>query len=371
MSRRKVMIFIPSFERGGVETNCLMVSNGLVNAGYDIDLVYARAVEAGPFNKLDSRIHKHKFQRFPLPLIHPRVIDFYSSLFFLFKYLILVRPQVIFSFQTSFAPLLLGTLLRVKVIPRVSNHPSAARMENSLLQKMSHLGKRYFYRLAHRVIVNSKVNLDYFENLTPGKVVLIHNPINLDEIKELSQGPLQDPYSPNVIKLISVGRLVEQKNHILLFKALAQLLDLSWELVLVGDGKLKEILMQEAEKLKIASRVKFVGHQSNPFSYITKADIFIQTSLYEGSPNALVEAMALGKVCVATDCLSGPREVLQDGKYGRLVKNNDIEDFVRVLKETISNLDYWKNHVQSIKDGPNRYSLEETLSKYEQIIAKS
>ncbi len=155
------------------------------------------------------------------------------------------------------------------------------------------------------------------------KVVAIPNPIGVDEIVAMAgpgeEGAGADDAAPLVA---GMGRLVPQKGFDLLIRAMA-LSRTPFRLVLLGKGSEEERLRGLARGLGIAARVEFAGFQCNPYVRLRKASVFVLPSRFEGFPNALVEAMALGVPCVSTRCPTGPEEIVTDGVDGLLVPAED------------------------------------------------
>ncbi len=106
-------------------------------------------------------------------------------------------------------------------------------------------------------------------------------------------------------------------------------------LIILGKGRLREKLLDLGRSLGIEASMDFPGFVENPYGYLAHADLFVLSSLWEGSPNVLTEALAMGTPVVATDCPSGPREILQDGRYGRLVPCADPQAMAQAMLETL------------------------------------
>ncbi|WP_258394906.1 glycosyltransferase [Pseudomonas fluorescens] len=137
---------------------------------------------------------------------------------------------------------------------------------------------------------------------------------------------------------IGVGRLVEVKGFHLLLQAYALVIhnpDVP-DLVIAGDGPLREELIAQARQLGIANRVHFTGHLNNPYPLIRHARLLILSSFCEGQPTVLIEALALGTPVLASDCPTGPRELLDNGRLGQLVKVNDVPDLAQALQQSLS-----------------------------------
>ncbi len=164
-----------------------------------------------------------------------------------------------------------------------------------------------------------------------GELRCIPNGVDLEKVERLAQEPFSHPFLDlraidGQPVLIGVGRLARQKGFDLLLQALARIPPpLCPRLMLIGDGDELGSLMQDARRLGVAERVAFLGYQANPFAILAKADLFVSASRWEGSSNALLEALAVGLPLVATDCPTGNREVIEGGRCGTLARMEDPE----------------------------------------------
>ena len=124
--------------------------------------------------------------------------------------------------------------------------------------------------------------------------------------------------------IVSVGRLSPEKDQLTLVKAMALLVpEHDVRLVLAGEGPRRAEIMDLIEREKLADRVALPGHLDDPLALLERAELAVCSSLYEGFGNAIVEALACGTPVVSTDCPYGPREILEGGRYGRLVPVGD------------------------------------------------
>lgn len=169
--------------------------------------------------------------------------------------------------------------------------------------------------------------LSEFYGVPRDRVSVLPNLVDLDEIDRLAAEPGPD-LVPGRFHVAAVGRLAEEKGHRYLLEAVRLLRARGGpdvQLHLLGDGPLRASLEVIARDLGVADRVTFAGFCANPFAYVRRCDLFCLPSLNEGMPGALLEAMACGTPVVATDCPSGPREVLDGGRFGRLVPVADTK----------------------------------------------
>ena len=116
--------------------------------------------------------------------------------------------------------------------------------------------------------------------------------------------------------------------------------------------------------------IRLLGYQENVYKYLKYADLFIQTSLYEGCPNALIEAIAAGVPAIATNCLSGPEEVLVGGKGGDLVSIGNVEQLAERIDAFLENPNYLKEKLTVAKENLYRYSAENVSRQYMEILYK-
>ena len=167
--------------------------------------------------------------------------------------------------------------------------------------------------------------------------------------------------------ILSVGALRQQKDFGTLINAFAMVRsEVDSRLVILGEGRQRARLMALAQRLGIADSVDLPGWVSNPHAYMSKASAYVLSSLWEGSPNSLVEAAALGVPLVATDCMSGPREILDNGRYGYLVPTQDVSSLANALQHALqSPLDpAWT------REAASPYRAEKSALAYQQALSR-
>ena len=135
-------------------------------------------------------------------------------------------------------------------------------------------------------------------------------------------------------------------------------------LVILGKGRQHRRLEMLAAKLGILEDFSLPGFVVNPYAYMSKSNVFVLSSRWEGSPNVITEALALGTPVVSTDCRSGPREILQNGRYGRLVAVGDIDGLAQGILETIDHPPRSDNLREAVKD----YTLEASSKAYLEVF---
>ena len=219
--------------------------------------------------------------------------------------------------------------------------PGLAELRPSA-RAMRRLALRRIYPLADgHICVSAGVAADFCacSGIPREHLSVIHNPIVTPESLRLAEMEPDHPWllpdQPPVI--LGAGRLTVQKDFATLVRAFALLpMDLGCRLVILGEGVERERLIRLSDELGVAGRVDLPGFVSNPMSYMRRARLFVLSSAWEGFGNVLVEAMAVGTPVVATDCPSGPREILQDAALGPLVAPGDHHALADAIRATLA-----------------------------------
>ncbi|HET6423207.1 MAG TPA: glycosyltransferase [Planctomycetaceae bacterium] len=197
---------------------------------------------------------------------------------------------------------------------------------------------RWAYRSTTKVLANSAVlreRTEQYYDLPADRTGTLLNCRDFERVDRLATS--ETPSWPGVgRRIVAAGRLRHQKGFDLLLEAVARVhsAESPVQLAILGQGPDQAELEQQAAKLGIAEQVHFLGFQTNPFSYFRTADVFILPSRFEGNPNTLIEAVACRVPVVAADCPTGPREILEGGRWGRLVPVEDVGALATALKET-------------------------------------
>ncbi len=233
-----------------------------------------------------------------------------------------------------------GTNTRI-IIRLGTNLSRALEEKNRLLRYFRVSPMRRLYPLVDKVVAVSDGVAEDTHKITllpKHKIKVIRNPVITNNLYEQAKAPTPHPWlEDNNPVILGSGRLTHQKDFPTLLQAFARLeLDTEPRLIILGEGKLRTSLEKQAKKLGISGRCLFPGFQANPYAWLSKASVFVLSSLWEGSPNVLTEALALGIPSVATNCPSGPAEVLQNGKIGPLVACGDIKTMCNAIKRMLS-----------------------------------
>ena len=199
------------------------------------------------------------------------------------------------------------------------------------------------------------------------RIHTIYNPVvsaDLDrKARESPHHPWFDDRRCPVI--LAVGRMKKVKDFSTLLRAFARLLDQRpARLIVLGEGRLQPSLRSLARELGIAEKVDFPGFKENPYAFLARADLFVLSSRHEALPTVLIEAMACGCPVVSTDCPSGPREILEDGRLGPLVPVGDAEALAGAMARTLDD----PPAPDPLRERASFFNVEHAVERYERLL---
>jgi glycosyltransferase involved in cell wall biosynthesis len=248
---------------------------------------------------------------------------------------------------------------------------SVSNGENDLRWKLYPELAQWFYPWADVVTAVSEgvaVDLVKAAKLSPRHVQVIYNPIVTSDLQKKSESLLDHPWfrpgEPPVV--LGVGRLTGQKAFTVLIEAFAKVRKTQLaRLLILGEGEERPMLENLIRQLGLEQDVNLPGFVSNPYPYMAHAALFVLSSRWEGLPTVLVEAMSLRTPVIATDCPSGPREILKDGLYGQLVPMDDPCSLALAIQNSLA------NHVNcSLDESWKPYELDFVTDQYLSILLK-
>lgn len=258
----------------------------------------------------------------------------------------------------------------IRVVLREANTYAADLAGLGVKDRLVRAAMRRTYRSADAVVaVSNGVASGLIDGLgvPPDRVHVIFNPVITPRVEQGGRAPPPGhPWfasgAPPVV--LAVGRLAEQKGFDVLLRAFAVLRERRpCRLMVLGEGPLRDRLADLARELAVEPDVAFPGFVDDPFPYMASADLFVLSSRWEGLPNVLIQAMAVGAPVVATDCPSGPREILDAGRYGRLVPVDDVAALAEGMTEELDR--------RSERPGEawrRRYALDSVTDAYLEVL---
>jgi glycosyltransferase involved in cell wall biosynthesis len=203
------------------------------------------------------------------------------------------------------------------------------------------------------------------------RIVVIHNPIDIEAVRRRAEEAVSHPWfmEHNTPIVVAVGRLTKLKGFHHLIEAMAHL-PCAARLAIIGDGEEYRALEQRIIELNLTDRVALLGYQDNPWKYMARADLFVLSSLTEGWPNVIGEAMALGVPIVATDCSPGVREVLEEGKSGLLVPAGDPEALAKGIARVLGDEALRKELARRGRERVAQFDLPKVVMLYEDVLLR-
>jgi len=306
---------------GGAERQIVMLANELLKRGHSVTLI-ALAEYNNKF-QLDSDVK--------LVNLAEKTQDGIFSRFIKFKRAIKsIKPDLIinFWFQSSYFSVFLPKKYRGKIIYAERGDPGDSEYDGLL-----GIIRKFAFKRINGFVFQSNGAKDYFNDKVKEKSVVIPNSVSIP------YGKYSLPLNREK-RIVTMGRLHPQKNHKLLIDAFSKISDSfpEFTLEIYGDGELHDELLQQVNKLGLNDRVFLFPSTKDIFEKIRTASLFVLTSDYEGMPNALMEAMALGLPCISTDCRpGGAKDLIEDGKNGIIVPVRDVENLSLKMEYLLKN----------------------------------
>lgn len=232
--------------------------------------------------------------------------------------------------------------------------------------------ERVSYHKMKQIICVSEDSKKSVLNLYPenkNKIEVIYNPIDKKNILEKSNEKIDFNFENNKINVITVGRLNQQKGYDILLQSHNRLIKkgLDYNLIILGEGGEKSSLEKYIRENVLENNTQLLGFKENPYPYLKQADIFVSSSRYEGYPLVLCEAVCLGKPIIATNC-TGPKEILENGKYGLMAEVENIEDLTEKMKELILDEKLRKKYSELSKERAKMFDIKKTLEEIESLF---
>lgn len=360
----KILLFLPNLGGGGTERVVVNLSREFTRRGIDVRMVTLEdtmELDVDPASVVCLGVPKSS-------VLLARPLYWYGCIRELIRVIKQEEPQAVMSLMTG--PNHMACVARLFCRgPRLilSERVVVSANFRGWNWRLVKAGIGLVYRVADEVIVNSEPSARDLKMLgVTCRTTVIHNPVDLDEIRRLSVlplGELETVFRRPVI--CTAGRLEEQKGYPYLLRAF-KLIDADVHLLVLGKGSRERELRQLAEELGIESRVFFAGFQPNPYNLIQRSSVFVLPSLWEGMPNVVIESLAVGTRVVAADSAGGVREVLDHGKFGVIVPTRDPDALAQGLREVLDGTRRFEK--TDLTGRAADFSLEKIGSKYLDVI---
>ena len=314
---KKILIFNNGFRIGGIEMASVSFANYCASKGYDVTVaaLYESEREVAvndSVNIIEPDFNKSKY----------KVVNIIRTFQYIRGIVRRLNPDVIVAHGEWTNGFVVFSLMGMRQRLYLQDH-----MNPDIIPKLgtAHtIINRLFYRRAKGIIALSNYSKEMMmKYYHVDNIAVIPNPVREIVIDESFEGN----------HVVTIGRVSKEKGHIYLVKAWKKLLPEGWTLDIVGDGPEMEQLKQEAEGV---GSIVFHGFQKEIAKYLSEASVFVLPSLSECFPLALIEAMSVGKACVATDCMSGKDTIVENGKNGLLIEPGNVDEMADAIQTLIS-----------------------------------
>jgi GalNAc-alpha-(1->4)-GalNAc-alpha-(1->3)-diNAcBac-PP-undecaprenol alpha-1,4-N-acetyl-D-galactosaminyltransferase len=347
---------------GGAERVMSIIANYWASHGWDVTLLVL--VDDTSFYQLDPRI-KLKFlqiARSPGKSSIVRVLgNTWRRLRVLRQEISASQPDIVISFMNSINVYTILACWKLKLPTIVCEHIYPGFSDaNKIWQQVM----KWAYRHADLVTVLTQNALPFYPADRGYRAIVMPNPVLAPTPAIATERVLSSP------SLIAMGRLHPQKGFDLLLRAFERLQAKhpDWQLTILGEGPMRAELEALCSELKLTDRVHAIGSVQNVPDYLRQADLFVMPSRFEGFPMALCEALAHGLPAIAADCLSGPRDIIEDGVNGVLVATEDVDALVAGLDELMSDPIKRQQLAQNAPQILDRFGIDRVMELWKEAI---
>jgi glycosyltransferase involved in cell wall biosynthesis len=381
---------ISSMRGGGSERVVSHMANYWARKGWSVTIITVAHGSQPPSYQLDPRV-THREMQFSRAASHPipdaptlhalkdvfdagtpferrRLLVELHLVVALRRALVATRPQVVISFisATNVRTLLAMRGLGLPVIVSERTDPYRDRLTEGLQQ----LRRRMYAEAAYMVGPTAEIAAFFARDLGH-RARVIHNPV-LDPC--VRRAPCAAPLDVTAsLTLVAMGRLAEEKGFALLLRAFAMVAGKhpSWSLRIWGEGPQRPVLERLAKNLGLNGRVRLPGFTWHPFDELTRGDAFALSSLYEGFPNALCEAMSCGLPVVSFNCSSSIPEIIRNDVDGVIVPALDVSALAAALDRVMSSDEYRRRLAIRAVEVVERFSVDKAMARWEQLVVES
>jgi glycosyltransferase involved in cell wall biosynthesis len=360
---RHLAIVMPDLRAGGAERVAVNLANSFTQRGYAVDMILLMSSGAFLADLLPE-----------VRVVNLQTKRIRGALLPLLRYLIDARPTALIAcmWPLTICALLASRLARVSTRVVVAEFTTWSRDEiasSSWGRFMVGTSMRYVFPSAYAIVTvsNGAANdLAHFANLERRAITVVYTPVVGDE-----RPPFNTPFAPEGWwsgphrRVLAVGTLKLIKDYSMLLIAFAKLCKVvNARLLIVGSGELRFALEAQARQIGIADNVFMAGFVEDPTPYYQHADLHVLSSTGEGLPTVIIEALAAGTPVVSTDCPSGPREILSDGKFGRLVPVGDAPAFAKAMEESLADI----HDRSALKARAQDFSIDKAVDQFEILL---
>jgi len=344
----RILLVLPSLERGGGERVLLQLAQLFVAAGREVHV--ATLLGGGPLRVhladgvvLHELVDAHDATKgFALARrAFPKLVSLLRTL----------EPQAVLSTMTGTNLLTVLVCMHARIGAWLVLREAASLV--NVKSSLKFLMMRWLYPRADAVVaVSTGIAQDLGSlGVAEDRIHVIHNPVDAERLRRFANADLPLELRNKIPYIVSVGRLAEQKDQQTLLRAYAlSSLRQSHHLVLVGEGSQRPHLERLGHDLGIEEKLLLLGALDNPYPVLARASLHVLSSRWEGYPNVLLEALALGVPVVSSDCPHGPRELLDNGRHGRLAPVGDANALASAMVAELAQPSFGRESVVALHD---------------------
>lgn len=329
MQKNTFLFVIEKLNGGGAERALSVLASGIADLGYDVHVLVHTQVKDE--YELSSSVNVH-YDR-PFGYKKEKLFPKLKKLYRIRKTIRKINPTYVIPFLNVaiLHTFIVTRFMKVKFISTIRVNPVYEVGVKANICK-------WIARKADALFAQNEIEKKYYPYRVQRKTFIVANPVNKDIINSKKE------YRNDISKIVLLGRLSEQKNYKMAIRAAKTVFEQKKEITftIYGEGELESELRQFILSENLENKVLLAGRTSDVISVLLDADMYIMTSNFEGMPNSLMEAMAVGLPCISTDCQCGPSDLINNGKNGILVSVNDSEELAKKILYLINNVDLSK-----------------------------
>ena len=358
-AKRRIGCFFATSGHSGVDRVLQRLLPAIAARGYQVDLLHVRG--HGPEIPPQSNLYQVDLGAAHVATALPGLI----------RYLRRCRPGVLFSDKDRvnrtaiLAKRLSGSSARL-VLRNGTTVSVDLRDRKPLDRLLQRFSMRHLYTAADCILMPSMGAADDFaavSGIARERIQVVPSPVISEDLHMLAAAPVDHPWltEKDSPVIVGIGVLCGRKDFETLIRGFALLRQTTpGRLIILGRGKRRDRLLGLARRLGVAESVDLPGFDANPYRFIAHADLFALSSRWEGMPVVLIEALALGRQIVSTDCPSGPRELLAGGHLGRLVPVGDDRQFAQAMQQTLGG----RPPLEAMQHAASAYTVEASTDAY-------
>lgn len=349
-----ICLIIPSLASGGMERVMVELAHFL-SLKSNVKLSMITLTNSNSFYTIPQNMDYYE----PEFLIKQsnRLVSLFKTFFYVRRTLKKIQPDVLLSFGGKYNSFVLAASSGLKINTFISDRSKPTISYGFFLDFLNPI----LYKYSTGIIAQTEIAKNVlYKKTSHNNIVVIPNPVKI-------------PIITNDIKenyILNVGRFVATKQQELLIEYFAKILpeNPNWKVVFLGDGPLLTKVKEKAIQLNIQNNVQFIGATENIEMYYRKSSIFAFTSISEGFPNALLEAMSYNLACISFDCSAGPTELIDDGSNGYLIPEENHELYIERLKTLMTDNELRFNFANLAREKAKRFNIENIGESFYNVL---